>query len=176
MKFIKAVFRNILFMTLLTCGIGLVLSQRSEAGNFWVNTDLYSYHLERDWDWNEKHNLINLEYITDSGYVVSGSSFINSFYDRSHAVELGRLWNYNSGVFYRTGLGLSYGYKAVYCDHRFVKTDPLDNFCDKKNKAYLGGGFSILATQSIGYHYNRTKISITLMGVDALICTIGFRI
>ena len=145
------------------------MCQETKADELWIHTDLGSYHFDRNWDWNETHTLLSAEWVFDS-YSVTASSFINSFNEQTYGIQFGKEWIEVKGFAYSTSIGLTYGYKARYYSEN---NDDYEYF---DNGAYLGGGYSLMAVQSVSYEYSRFKVATSLLGLDAILFTVGFKL
>ena len=109
----------------------LLFSIFAKADELYLTSYIYSSHFkERDGvhkDFNEKHNAIGLEYITDKQYSFTYNHFVNS---RDRDVDVygaGYLFNFDKSF----GLHLVGGYQKGYCfNSRFRSVECKDGSDD----------------------------------------------
>lgn len=141
--------------------IALLLSMTAKADNeLWFQSVMYVHHYDQSaWDWVEgfDNQAFGLEYRLGS-HGVGVETFINSFGDRTNGVHYSWLKYYDSGFFVSAGAGINNGYKPYY----------YEGGNDRKNKAYIGSGYSVSASFGGGFQYKNLEVAINTIGLQAV--------
>lgn len=134
------------------------LVQADEA-RYLLQTSVYTTHYNPKPEHNNKQELVALEYARDDDWLVGGTTFLNSFGQRSVYAYVGREFDL-SGPFYSklTG-GLLHGYRGEYQDKI-----PLNQ---------LGVAPGLIP--SVGVRAGAFSAEVVFLGAAALMVTSGVR-
>lgn len=130
--------------------------------SFWsFQTSVYTKHFNPKREHNNHQELIGIDYNRPSGWFYGGATFRNSFRQRSVYAYAGKRFDLENTPFYaRISGGLIYGYHGKY-----------------KNKIPLNGlGVAPAIIPAVGIQIKSVNAEILLLGFNAMMVNVGFRI
>ena len=154
-----------------------------QAGEWWLTTSLYTKHFDNDWDYNERQNLVGIEY-RDKKLFASFNYFDNSYGDKSRSI-FGGIISKKEHVSFKLGLGVAYGYDEKYCKYGesyeyvvdtptlFYRSSATPKSC-KKTKASMG--YLPILAQSISFNFKSVSVEAVLISFDAAMINFGIKI
>lgn len=141
----------------------LALAQHSsskDTGSWYLQTSIFTKHFSPDPRHNNKQDLIGLERIDASDWLLGAATFRNSYNQRSHYVYAGKRYESASyPVYIKLTGGLLEGYRGKYQDRI-----PLNRF-----------GVAPMIIPSLGIHYGPLAAELVLLGDNAAMVTTGVR-
>ncbi|EJM79268.1 hypothetical protein [Pseudomonas sp. GM55] len=139
----------------------LALAQHAsskDAGSWYLQTSVYTTHYSPDPRHNNNQDLIGLERINESDWLLGAATFRNSYSQRSHYVYAGK--RYESAfypVYIKFTGGLLEGYRGKHKDKI-----PLNRF-----------GVAPVIIPSLGTQYGPVAAELVLLGFNAAMVTTG---
>lgn len=139
----------------------LTPSAFAAEADFWlIQTSLYTNHWRNDPEHNNHQELIGVERNRADGSLWGGSTFLNSFDQRSYYAYYGRRWvSEQYPVYLKLSGGLIHGYKGEYDDKI-----PLNQL-----------GVAPVIIPSLGAHYGPVATELVVLGTAAIMVNIGYR-
>lgn len=133
-----------------------------QAEPYWlVQMSVYTRHFHPKPHHNNHQKLIGIERNRDDSYLWGAATFMNSFDQRSVIAYAGKRFDYGNTPFYsRLTVGLIHGYRGEFKDKV-----PFNNF-----------GIGPVILPSLGVHFKGMQSDIIVLGTNAALVTIGFRI
>ena len=151
---------SLLFLAQATTALAVEAPPQDEKGFWYAQTSVYTRHFSPDKDHNNNQDLIGLERNEASGLVYGGTTFRNSFRQRSYYAYAGKRYDMPDYPMYLklTG-GVIQGYRGKYRD-----------------KIPLNGlGVAPVIIPSVGTHYGPVAAELVLLGFNAAMVTTGVR-
>lgn len=134
----------------------------NERKDFWqFQTSVYTKHFHPNPEHNNHQELIGIDYNLSSGWFFGGATFRNSFRQRSVYAYAGKRFELEDTPFYaRISGGLIHGYHGKY-QHKI----PMN-----------GMGIAPAIIPSVGIQVDRFSTEVILLGFNAMMVNVGFKL